>query len=254
MLKKGSVAGKLDALLFIQDIITSENQENKDFLEANAGLLLEALQVVLSLLLSRPSSQVPIKFLLYFLDVVHKLVTIKSFLKVKSIEKSLLKNLKGVSEESLQSFFEALFHNLLEQNEKSQLDTKESPSIVRVLNSITLRLLENSDPNKTIASLYALLSKYQKSLEDQRVIGLSLKCILKLANAFRPLVSTLKPDKILLELHKFLLLQTEESDELPIESVKIILQQLINLYGQRIQHHYSQGVEKHPSKDKYLKE
>ena len=83
LLKKGSVAGKLDALLFIQDIITSENQENKDYLEANAGTLLGALQVVLSSLLSRPSSQVTIKFLMYFLDMIHKLVTIKSFLKVK---------------------------------------------------------------------------------------------------------------------------------------------------------------------------
>lgn len=146
-----------------------------------------------------------------------------------------------------------MFQNLLEINGKSLLETKESPAVVKVLNSITLRLLENSDPNKNLAALYSLIAKYQKNPEDDRLIGLSLKCILKLANALRPLFSSIKPDRILLELHKFLLLQTESSDELPIQSVKILLQELVNLYGQRILQFYSQSVEKQPSKDKYLK-
>jgi len=153
----------------------------------------------------------------------------------------------------LESFFEALFQNLLEQNEKTQLDPKESSPVLKALNSIVLRLLENSDPNKNITALYNLIAKYQKNLEDDRIIGLSLKCILKLANVLRQLVSFLRPDRILLTLHKFLLLQEEINDELPIQSAKIILQNLVNMYGPRIQHQYSQGVEKDASKDQYLK-
>lgn len=82
LLKRGSVAGKLDALLFVQDIITSDIQENRDFLVKKATALTDALQAVLNNLVLRSKSQIPLKFLHYFLDVVHKLTIIKPFLKV----------------------------------------------------------------------------------------------------------------------------------------------------------------------------
>ncbi len=82
LLKMGSIAGKLDALLFIQDIIISENKENKKFLVTKSDYLFEAIKTVLETLLSRPKTKVPVKFLIYFLNFIHKLVTIKSFLKV----------------------------------------------------------------------------------------------------------------------------------------------------------------------------
>ena len=143
------------------------------------------------------------------------------------------------------------------QTDQSRFESKDNVSIIKIMNSIILRLLENSDPNRSIIALFALASKYRKSQEDDRVLGLVLKCILKLANALRTLVSAVKPDKILLELHLFLLDYEDDQihvqPNIPIKAVKIILQQLVNLFGQRILQFYAQSVQAHPSEDKYLK-
>jgi len=145
----------------------------------------------------------------------------------------------------------------LVQTDQSRFESKDNVSIIKIMNSIILRLLENSDPNRSIIALFALASKYRKSQEDDRVLGLVLKCILKLANALRTLVSAVKPDKILLELHLFLLDYEDDQihvqPNIPIKAVKIILQQLVNLFGQRILQFYAQSVQAHPSEDKYLK-
>jgi len=79
----GTVSNKLDALLFIHDIATSENEENKQFLKEKSDMLIIALKMVLAEVFEKPRKEIPAKFLIYFLNMTHKLCSIRVFLKVR---------------------------------------------------------------------------------------------------------------------------------------------------------------------------
>ena len=74
---------KLDALIYIHDIVTSEEEENKKLIKQKANVLLQALRLVLREVFDKPRNEVPTKFLIYFLNMSHKLCSIRIFLKVK---------------------------------------------------------------------------------------------------------------------------------------------------------------------------
>lgn len=102
-----------------------------------------------------------------------------------------------------------------------------------------MKLLENSDVNLIISSLYGLLTRSQTNQAEDKMIGMVLKCILKVAEAIKGIKSSLQPKKILQILSKYVLQHHEtEGIDLPIKTVKIILRQLVGLYGEQLRELY----------------
>mmetsp|Transcript_27961 Transcript_27961/g.24636 ORF Transcript_27961/g.24636 Transcript_27961/m.24636 type:complete len:102 (-) Transcript_27961:279-584(-) len=73
LLVNGNMANKLDALFFINDIMTSELSENKEFLKERADSLVQALHIVMKQLFDKPKSETPIKFIMHFLEMILRL-------------------------------------------------------------------------------------------------------------------------------------------------------------------------------------
>jgi len=80
----GSTPSKLDAMLFLQDMITSENEDNQNVLKAKASSLIEALQVLIKNTFDKPRSEVTVKFIIFILNSIHKICTISLIMKVIS--------------------------------------------------------------------------------------------------------------------------------------------------------------------------
>ena len=81
-LVSGTSAEKLDALLLIHDLAISESEENKKLFRKKADALIQALLAVLKVVFEHNEDEIPIKFVQYFLNMNHKLCSIKTFLRV----------------------------------------------------------------------------------------------------------------------------------------------------------------------------
>ena len=141
--------------------------------------------------------------------------------------------------------------------EDKQLDKAENESLVKTLNSTMLRILENSDPNDMFCVLFDLLIKNRKRIHNySKIIGLIIKCILKLTKALEQLVNVIQPEKILLKSHMYLLeFGTDPAklgEDIGIKTIKTILNELVKLYRENIWEFYAQSIQTHPRQDNYI--
>jgi len=82
LLVSGGMSNRLDALLLIHDIVVVDNEETKEFLRIKADDLIKALYVTLKSVFEKQKHEIPLKFAFYFLNMTHKLCSIRAFLKV----------------------------------------------------------------------------------------------------------------------------------------------------------------------------
>jgi len=183
--------------------------------------------------------------------MTHKLCSIRIFL-------------KNITEENLREFSEEVLNRLLSEDEgkegkpeDKQLDKAENESLVKTLNSTMLRILENSDPNDMFCVLFDLLIKNRRRINNySKILGLIIKCILKLTKALEQLANVIQPEKILLKSHMYLLeFGTDPAklgEDIGIKTIKTILNELVKLYRETIWEFYAQSIQTHPRQDNYI--
>ena len=165
-LKSGEIGKKVDSLVNLNEMITNFERD-KEILIQNNKLLIDTFTYVIQDIFNKPISQIPIRFAKYCLTVANKICSIKVFL-------------TALNSQSLYYFIEEILTKLLFAN-LDQLGQKgEGDTMMRNLNSIMLRLLENCDPTNMFTVLLDLLKKYIGSVEFPKLPGLIVKCLLKL--------------------------------------------------------------------------
>jgi len=81
LLKQGGISAKLEALLHLQDLISWETEVKQDLLKSEGDNLVRELGMILASIYGGKSSpEAPSKFMLYYLALIQKLCSIKSFL------------------------------------------------------------------------------------------------------------------------------------------------------------------------------
>mmetsp|Transcript_38603 Transcript_38603/g.34305 ORF Transcript_38603/g.34305 Transcript_38603/m.34305 type:complete len:261 (+) Transcript_38603:4361-5143(+) len=204
---------------------------------------MHAIHNVFTYIFEADKSEVPIKFVFYFLNMTHKLCSIRNFL-------------KNVTEENLRNFADEMLTRLLAEDEHKTFENHENESLVKTLNSTMLRILENSNPNDMFCILFDLLIKNRRQHTYAKILGLIIKCILKLTKALEQLSQVIQPEKILLRSHLYLVeFATDSSrmgDDIGIKTIKTILNELVKLYGDRIWQFYGQSVQPHEAEDQYI--
>ena len=128
----------------------------------------------------------------------------------------------------------------MEDEEKQE--KADSEAIVKTLNSTMLRILENSNLNDIFCVLFDLLINYRRKHMYAKILGLIIKCILKLTKSLDLSVSTLQPSKLLLKSHVYLAEFTTDpskiSEDMGIKTIKTILNELVKIYQDKIWEHY----------------
>lgn len=144
---------------------------------------------------------------------------------------------------------------LLAEDEGKNAENSDNETIVKTLNSTMLRILENANPNDIYSVLFDLLIKYRQFHSYAKILGLIIKCILKLTKCLEQILPTLQPDRILLKSHLYLIEFANESnkvsDDIGIKTIKTILNELVKLYKERIWEFYT-AVQNHPTPDTYI--
>ena len=95
-------------------------------------------------------------------------------------------------------------HRLLAEDEEKKTENSDE-FMVKTLNSTMLRVLEHADPNAMFNVLFDLLTKNRRLYSYAKILGLIVKCILKLAKALPQIAHTIHPDRILLKFHLYII-------------------------------------------------
>ena len=81
-LKYGELSAQVDALVILNEIITSSLEEHWESLTKNANFLIETISKVLFETFDKPTEQIPLKFGKYFITIIGKVCAIEFLIKV----------------------------------------------------------------------------------------------------------------------------------------------------------------------------
>ena len=127
--------------------------------------------------------------------------------------------------------------------------------MIKTLNSTMLRVLENTNSNTMFAVLFDLLIKYRRIHTYAKILGLIVKCILKLTKALEQLINLLDPSVILLKSHLYLIEfanNSQTSEDIGVKTIKTILNELVKLQQEKIWESY-RVIQGHSTPDNYIK-
>ena len=148
-----------------------------------------------------------------------------------------------------------MLNRLLAEDETKNAENTENESIVKTLNSTMLRILEHANPNDAYSMLFDLLIKYRRLHSYAKILGLIIKCVLKLTKCLEQILPVLQPERLLLKSHLYLVEfagdASKVSDDIGIKTIKTILNELVKLYKERIWEFYG-VVQNHSQPDTYI--
>jgi len=161
-----------------------------------------------------------------------------------------------VTPEALLTLLDELIAQLIAEEEISHMDTTETESLIKHLNSNILRILENANPDHIFTILFDLLIKHRRLYSYSKTLGVIIKCLLKLTKGLEAFASQIKPENILLKAHEYMVEFGGDvenfSDDMGIKAIKTMLHELVRLFKEKLWDHYSQTVQTHPEKDEFL--
>ncbi|KAL0481526.1 hypothetical protein AKO1_011206 [Acrasis kona] len=141
-------------------------------------------------------------------------------------------NVKLMADQLLQRLLDSSLPNL-----------SEGQQLLQALNTLMLKLLENTNRTHAYTALLHLLSENHEDASKIRYVELVVKCLLKLTKALHSTIDRLQIDIILADLHEFLTTNPptrfKENNDLPLRTVKTILNELVKSLGLSIRSHMS---------------
>ncbi|KAL9647011.1 hypothetical protein ABK040_013865 [Willaertia magna] len=140
-----------------------------------------------------------------------------------------------VPQETLQRLVDQLLRRLLDER-LPLLDYGQE--LLRGLNSLMLKILENSNRTFSYTSLIHLLEHSYSDTSLKKYTELVVKCLIKLTKALVVTVDRVDVDILLMDLHVFLTQNPptffKDKDDLPLRTVKTILNELVKVKGETI--------------------
>lgn len=123
------------------------------------------------------------------------------------------------------------------------MDLGEGPQVVRTVNTMVIRIIENSDfTNMLSASIRLLHDSVSSETCTPKFIEMIMKCMWRMVRMLPDSIKDLNIDKILYDTHLFLKAfptssWKERSSDLPLRTIKTILHTLTKMKGNKILSH-----------------
>eukprot|EP00742_Colponemidia_sp_Colp-10_P006163 GILJ01006597.1.p1 GENE.GILJ01006597.1~~GILJ01006597.1.p1 ORF type:complete len:2140 (-),score=355.52 GILJ01006597.1:90-6284(-) len=160
--------------------------------------------------------------------------------------KSVLFNAHGTS---LRMVIEELLTRLLIDN---IVELEEGEVVLKSLNHVMLRILENCEHTAAFCCLLELLSIHVEN--KPKLSSLVIKCLLKLTKVLSSFVDSIDLSKLLLAIHKYIVQHPPElsTDEVPLRTIKTILSELVKLKGSALKVALPSTVDENATIVKYI--
>jgi hypothetical protein len=157
--------------------------------------------------------------------------------------------MKELNESSLLALVEQILIRLLIEELEKLGEKGEGEAMLKSLNGTMLRILEHCKPTLILVVLIRLLTKYKSGTSLQKMTGLIIRCLLKLAKIMPSLIRQVEIGKILISMHEYLIgSKLSSSEDVGSKTIKTILTEIVKLQGPSIWEAY-EDIRKHSVPD-----
>ena len=150
---------------------------------------------------------------------------------------------------------EQLLTRLLIDNLDKMGQDKEGEFILKNLNASMLRCLENCNKTSIFCVLFNLLRRYKDQVNQPKLPGLIIKCLLKLSKILEKVINELDIERVLICIHLYLISIDHEkksnNDDMGIRIVKTLVHEMVKIKQHSILESYK-IVQDHEVEDKHL--
>ena len=225
-MRSESTSSRVAALMYLNEKIFS-NSERETLIGHCDQIVNSFIEVLDELFLYQPQ-EIPIGFTKYFMTIVSKVSSDKSFI-------------SKLNEDTFLRFVQQLLPKLVYEGLDKLGDNNEGEYLLKALNTTMFKLLESYDVTKVIKTLIKLFAHYRDvtSISNVRIteiLNLIVKCILKMIKTISTSIKSLNVPCILTALDEYLLLNT---DDIGIRIAKSIIYELVNSKGESIWEEYN---------------
>lgn len=248
MLYSSNFTEKINILLEFNDFFTNKYTECVVLLEKNIDQIIRSFSDLIKLIFTQTELNSDlIDMLKYLLTVFYKAALTKDVIEncdVETIYVTFHEVLKAILYEGLENV--------------GQVD--EGKKIIKSLNSLILKLMENFNPTLTFLALIKLIQNYRT--DNSRICSLSIKCLLKISNILSSIISRLDIERILLGIYEFIadfekanpeLTPQSHNEEMCIKVLKTIIHEMIKITNDGIWNYYKSAIERNNLPDKFLR-
>ena len=222
LMRNGNISKKADALVFLNEKTALLLEQNKEILASNCNIMFTTFASVLKEIFDKTEQDIPIRFAKFFLSAVNKICGVKAILK---------------DEESIKILIEQLLSKLIYEGLDKVGENKEGEFIIKILNSATIRMLENCNATKILIVLIRLFDQYKNAQANtgkfnlSKMPGLIINSMTKLTKILDPLIPNIDASKFLLCCYNHMItanLQPKSSNEdFVIRIIKSIINKIV---------------------------
>ena len=148
--------------------------------------------------------------------------------------------LLSMTREKIVAICEFIINQFIMSNEeKKEMDVDDHDTfevaeyIVKVWNSLLLRVIDNSDPNMVIHALFYLVNNSQKGQHNKIVeaeVNLALKCVLRISKNLGNFIDRLNPAIVLSAINTYIrTFDVQNAEQLGTKVVKNLLTDFVNM-------------------------
>ena len=243
----GNLNEKAINLLELNTVLFPKSEDMSFYLEKNLNSIIETLLDLLNLIFNQNLIEQCYDNLLKSLLVCF----FNCFFKKEILEKLELKTTFKIFEEILKA--------ILKDNLDKLGENGEGATIIKSLNSLLLKFMENNNNTNSLIALLELLKIYR--IHQSKLFSLSVKCILKITNILNSIINKIEIDKVLFTMYELLedmdksnmQNKINQNDELCIKINRTILNEIIKLINEDIWSYYKKAIENKGLSDKFIK-
>jgi len=245
-----SINEKIKNLLELSDIFTNKLNEHVILIENNIDTILRSFREMLQEIFSTTESlnrNDHIELLKYILTVYYKLAITKDIIENCNID-------------TVYRTYEEILRCILYEGLESIGEQEEGKKIIKSLNALVLKFLENFNTTFTLVALIKLIQQYCG--DNSRICSLSIKCLLKLTNIMPSIISNIDIEKIFIAIFEFTFefekthpeLNTQsQNEEMCLKILRTIIHEIIKIKNEGIWNYYKAAIESNNLPDKYVK-
>ena len=225
MFNEGNFSEKLEILVLVQDLLT-----NNEKIILNNGK--EAVKLLFSKLenffLERIEKNEKEPFINYFLNSLSKMFSSKTLI-------------SQIDEEFFYQIMNFILKYLIIEDESKNEKGLET---IKSLNGLAMTILENGPSSLIYSTLFNLLIYYRRKESYNKMIGLIIKCILKLAKVIEYHINYVKIEELLILFQKYTgeFINDENSNDVGLKVIRTIIGELYKLEGNNIYTYYCSAL------------